>query len=144
MIVAGFELTTTVRKPSARSTFRAWQPAWSNSAACPITIGPEPTRQIVCRSSRLGIGGRYLVDPALEERPGVVRPRPRLRVELHGARARLRHREALDGAVVERDVSRLAALARRDREAVVLRSDEHAAARAFEHRMVGAAVAERQ
>ena len=27
MIVAGFELTTTVRYPSARSTFRAWLPA---------------------------------------------------------------------------------------------------------------------
>ena len=27
MIVAGFELTTTVRKPSSRSTFSAWQPA---------------------------------------------------------------------------------------------------------------------
>ena len=27
MIVAGFELTTIVRKPSSRSTFSAWQPA---------------------------------------------------------------------------------------------------------------------
>jgi len=27
MIVAGFELTTMVRKPSARRIFSAWQPA---------------------------------------------------------------------------------------------------------------------
>jgi len=27
MIVAGFELTTIVRKPSSRRTFSAWQPA---------------------------------------------------------------------------------------------------------------------
>ena len=47
--------------------------------------------------------------PALEDRPGVVRARPGLRVELDRARLQLGEVEALDGAVVERDVRRLGA-----------------------------------
>ena len=85
-----------------------------------------------------------LLDEALENRPRVVRAWPGLGVELHGARAQLGEVEALDGAVVQRDVRRLRALGRLDREAVVLARDEHAARLALEHRMVRAAVAERQ
>ena len=54
-------------------------------------------------------------------------PGPGLRVELHRVRAQLGEVEALDGAVVERDVRRLLGVARRDREAVVLDRHEHAA-----------------
>ncbi len=71
-------------------------------------------------------------------------PGPGLGMELHRARVQLRVVEALDGAVVERDVGRLAVVARRDGEAVVLARHEDAARRALEHRVVGAAVTERQ
>ena len=52
--------------------------------------------------------------------------------------------EALDRAVVERHVRSLALLRRLDREAVVLGRNKHAAGCALEHRMVRAAVTERQ
>src|SRR5689334_511554 len=103
-----------------------------------MTIGPEPTMRIDRRSSLRGIA--ELLDPALDQRPCVVRPRPGLRMELQRACTELREREPLDGAVVERDVRRFCRLARVDAEAVVLRGHEHAAARALEHRMVRAAV----
>src|SRR5436305_3247979 len=107
-----------------------------------MTIGPEPIRQIDSRSRRLGI--RHLLHPPVEERPGVMWPRACLRVELHGACALAPEVEALDRAVVERDVCRLARLRRCDREAVVLRGDEHTFGRALDHRMVRAAVSEWQ
>src|SRR5687768_6783307 len=87
-------------------------------------------------------GTLHLLDPVLEDRPRVVRPRARLGVELNRARAQIREVEALDGAVVERDVRRLGLVGGRDREAVVLARDEHAPAPALEHGMVGAAMAE--
>src|SRR5438309_10039038 len=65
-------------------------------------------------------------------------------MELDGAGPLARKVEALDGAVVEGDVGRLARLARRDREPVVLARDEDAARRALEHRMVGPTVTERE
>src|SRR5581483_7316431 len=99
--------------------------------------------QIDSRSVRLGIRGD-LLDPGLEERPGVVRARAGLRMELERARPQLRQLEPLDGAVVEGDVRRLGGLARADREAVVLARDEHAAGLPLEDGMVGAAVAERE
>ena len=52
--------------------------------------------------------------------------------------------EALDGAVVERDVADLGRVARRDREAVVLRGDEDALRAGDADGVVGAAVAERE
>src|SRR5689334_1686345 len=106
-----------------------------------MTIGPAPIRQIDSRSGRLG-NAAHLLDPAVEDRPGIVRARAGLGMELDGAGAQLREVEPLDRPVVERDVGRLAALTGRDGEAVVLAGDEHAAAGALEHRVVGAAMAE--
>src|SRR3954463_669231 len=133
MIVAGFELTTIVRKPSSRSTFSAWQPAESNSQAWPITIGPEPIRQIDLMSVLRGIA--HLRQPALEDRPGIVRPRPRLRMELDRACVQIGEVEALDRAVVEGDVRRLCLVRGRDRETVILARDENAAAPPLQDRM---------
>src|SRR2546425_4786264 len=96
--------------------------------------------QIESRSARRGIGN--LLDPGLEHRPRVVRPRPGLRMELHRPRPQLRQIEALDGAVVERDVRRLARPGRCNGEAVVLTRDEDTTCRPLEDGMVGAAVAE--
>src|SRR3954464_2293098 len=123
MIVAGFELMTIVRKPSSGTPFSACGPAWSNSQAWPMTIGPEPIRQIERRSRRLG--KRHLLDPLAEQRARVVRARPRLGMELHRGCGQLRKVEALDGAVVQRDVRGGRPRAWRDREAVVLARDEH-------------------
>src|ERR1700683_5199653 len=104
-----------------------------------MTIGPEPIRQIERRSSRRG--SAHLLQPAPEERTGVVGAGPRLGVELHRGGAELGIAEALASAVVERDVARLRVVAG-DREAVVLAGHEHAAARALKDRVVGAAMAE--
>src|SRR6266550_4421025 len=94
-------------------------------------------------SRRLGKAAHRL-DPRLEDSPGVVRPGAGLWMELHRPRPLAAQLQALDGAVVERDVRLLARLCRRDREAVVLRRDENAVRGALEHRMVRAAVAERE
>src|SRR6266487_5407024 len=99
--------------------------------------------QMECRSSRRGTQG-YLLHPAFENRPGIVRARARFGMELHGASALAREVEPFDRAVVQRDVCRLARIGRFDREAVVLRGDEHVSGRALEHGMVRAAVAERK
>src|SRR5689334_18350707 len=85
-----------------------------------------------------------LLDPLLERRPRVVRPRPRLWMELQRARVELGEAQALDRAVVERDVRRLLRPALADREAVILARDEHMSRRALEHRVVRAAVPERE
>src|ERR687891_1699783 len=106
-----------------------------------MTIGPEPTTQIERRSLRRGT--EALHEPG-EDRPRVVRPGAGLRVELDGAGALGREVEALDRAVVERDMGCLPGLGRLDGEAVVLARDEHAAAAAVEHRMIRAAMAERE
>src|SRR5688500_12885867 len=106
-----------------------------------MTIGPAPITQIDSRSGRLGIPD--LLDPALDLGPGVVRARARFRVELERPRVVLGERGALDGAVVERDVCALGAVAAR-REAVVLARDEAAARLRVEHWVVGAAMAERE
>src|SRR5215210_1833682 len=105
-----------------------------------MTIGPEPIRQIDLRSVLRGIA--HLLQPALEDRVRVVRPRAGLGVELDGTGPQLGKVEALDRAVVEGDVRRLCLVRRRDREAVVLTRDENAAALPLQDRMVGAAVAE--
>src|SRR5262245_38275135 len=97
-------------------------------------------RRIDSRSSLRGKAGHPFVD----RRPRVVRPRPRLRVELKRTGMLARERETLDGAVVERYVRHAGRLARVDAEAVVLRRHEHPAARPLEDRMIGAAVAERE
>src|ERR671922_2848067 len=104
-----------------------------------MTIGPEPIRQIDSRSGRLGKTVSFY--EFVDQVPGVVRARAGLGVELHRARAQLWEVEPLDGAVVERDVRRLARLARLDGEPVVLARDEDALAAPLEHRVVGAAVA---
>ena len=86
----------------------------------------------------------HLVEPALEDRPRVVWAGAGLGMELDGAGLELWEVEALHGLVVERDVGRLARIRRRNREAVVLARHEHAAAGPLEHRMVRAAMTERQ
>src|SRR5918995_2941851 len=85
---------------------------------------------------------RHLVDPALDDRPGVVRTGACLRVELHRARAEVREVEALDRAVVERDVGHRRRIARVDAEAVVLRRHEDATRRALEDGMVRSSMTE--
>ena len=65
-------------------------------------------------------------------------------MELHGARIQVGEVEALDRPVVQGDRRRLRVLGRLHGEPMVLRGDEHAAQLARQHRMVGAAVAERQ
>src|SRR5258708_5391778 len=106
-----------------------------------MTIGPLPIRQIDSRSLRRGT---ELLDEVADDRPGVVRTRPGFGMELRGPRMLLREIEPFDGAVVERNVRRLALLGSLDGEAVVLRRDEHAPGRTLEHRMVRAAMPERQ
>ena len=69
-------------------------------------------------------------------------PGARLGVELERLEAVAA--KALDGAVVERDVADLRRVARRDREAVVLRGHEDALRAGDADGMVGAAVAERK
>src|SRR5262245_40089016 len=105
-----------------------------------MTIGPEPMRRIDSRSSLRGKAGH----PPFDRRPRVVRPRAGLGMELERARAELAKLEALDGAVVERHVRDLGRVARVDAEAVILRGHEHPAAGTLEHRVVRAAVAERE
>src|SRR3954467_13372434 len=63
-------------------------------------------------------------------------------MELDGARVQLGEVEALDGAVVQRDVRRLAVLGRCDREAVVLARHQYAAGRPLAGWVVRAAVPE--
>src|SRR5690349_17642115 len=65
-------------------------------------------------------------------------------MELRRARAELRVVETLDRPVVERAVRDARLVAGCDREAVVLRGDEHLARAVVEHRMVRAAMTERQ
>src|SRR5919106_6080387 len=98
--------------------------------------------QIESRSGLRGIG--QPLDEVVDDVSRVVRPGARFRVELERVSAKLRVVEALDRAVVEGDVRRLARLARLDREAVILARDEDATARPLEHGMVRTAVAERQ
>src|SRR5436305_1605483 len=105
-----------------------------------MTIGPEPTMQMLSKSVRFG----KLVHPGVDEGIGVVRPGTGLGMELDRARAQLGEREALDRVVVERQVRRVALVLRAQGKAVVLARHEDAAARALEHRMVDAAVAERE
>src|SRR5712691_8617085 len=88
--------------------------------------------------------GTKLLHPRLEQGPRVVRAWPGLRVELHRAGAELRVVEPLDRAVVERDVRRLALLARPDGETVVLARHQHPAGAPVDDRVVRATVAERQ
>ena len=95
------------------------------------------------------------VAEAVEEVVGVVRSGGGLGVVLHREGRDVERAQALDDLVVEPDVAHLdAAVAVRavelavdrrvDREAVVVRGDLDAAGRLVEHRLVDAAVAERQ
>src|SRR6476646_4059220 len=106
-----------------------------------MTMGPEPISRIDLMSLRRGT---ELLHPPLEDGPGVVRARTGLGMELHRPRAQVGVVEALDRAVVERDVCRLATLGRAHGEAVVLARHEHAARAPVDHGMVRAAVAERE
>jgi hypothetical protein len=95
-------------------------------------------------SGRLGNACGHLLDPAIDDPPGVVRPGAGFGVELDGSGAPLGEVEALDRPVVERDVRRLTRLAGSDGEAVVLARDEDAARGALDDRVIRAAVAERE
>ena len=57
-------------------------------------------RQIVSRSDRRG-NVIHLLDPLVDDRPGIVRAGTCFRVELDGARALAAKLEAFDGAVVQ-------------------------------------------
>src|SRR6185312_2980019 len=105
---------------------------------------PEPIRQIDSRSGRLGITDAHLLDPRLDDPPGVVRPGAGLRMELDGLRALARKLQALDRAVVQRDVRLLARPRRGDGETVVLGGDDDGVGLALEDGVVRAAVAEGQ
>src|SRR6478672_1512238 len=93
-------------------------------------------------SCRLGIC--HLLDPLFEQRPRVVRPGPCFWMELHRPRLLQGKRQALDGLVVEGDVSRLTCSRRCDGEPVILARDEHPPGSSFEDGVVRAAVAERK
>ena len=54
-MVAGLEFTRMVVYPSSLRDLHAWDPEKSNSAACPMTMGPEPMTMILLISSLLGI-----------------------------------------------------------------------------------------
>ena len=101
--VAGLELTTTVRKPSSRSTLSARQPAQVELAGLADHDGAGADH-----ADRLDVGApalaAQLLDEALEDRPGVVRPGSLPRGGTARTRAQFGEVEALDGAVVERDV----------------------------------------
>src|SRR5579864_9467567 len=103
-----------------------------------MTIGPEPTRQMVLMSVLRG----KLVHPLLEQRPRVVRSGACFRMELERPRVQLRELEALHRAVVQRDVRRLARVCGAHCEAVVLARDENALVDTLQHRMIRAAVPE--
>src|SRR3954451_2795376 len=105
-----------------------------------MTIGPEPTMQMVSMSVLFG----NFSNPGVDEGVRVVRSRPRFRMELDRACARLGEAQTFHRLVVERDVRRVALVLRAYGEAVVLARHEHAAARALEHRMVDPAVTERE
>src|SRR5919198_5678732 len=107
-----------------------------------MTIGPEPIRQTERMSRRFG--KPHLLDPGREQWPRVVRARARLGMELHRAGSKLREVEPLDGAVVERNVRGFLRGRGSDRKAVVLARDEDAVRALVEHRVVRAAVAERE
>src|SRR5262245_5902693 len=94
------------------------------------------------RSRRLGTG--HLLHPTVDQGARVVRAGAGLGMELERPRPQLRILEALDRPVVERHVGGLLALARLDREPVVLTRDEHPTRTAFQNRVVRAAMAERQ
>ena len=87
-------------------------------------------------------GASARVGDPVEEGNGVVRPGRGLGVELERLEAVAA--QALDGAVVERDVADLGRVARRDREAVVLGGDEDPLRAGDADGVVGAAVAERE
>src|SRR4051795_13766744 len=89
-------------------------------------------------------GKANLLDPLTEDRPGVVRARPGLGMELHRSRPQLRVVDALHRAVVERLVRDVAIGGRLDGEPVVLARDEHPAGGALDDGVVCATVAERE
>src|SRR5581483_12239517 len=75
----------------------------------------------------------------------IMRPGTRLRMTLEAERRAIGQREALQRAIEQRDM-RYARVGRQrigiDGEAVVLRSDQHAAGIEILHRMIGAVMAE--
>ena len=102
---------------------------------------PDADRAGAQDQDRAKVGSfRHAVGEPVEEGQGVERPGRGLGVELHAGEAVAG--EALAGAVVQRDVRDVAV--RDHREAVVLDGDEHAAGRDVAHRVVRAAMAERQ
>src|SRR3954452_9236646 len=93
-------------------------------------------------SCRLGIC--HLLDPLFEQRPRDVRPGPCFWMELHRPRLLQWKCQALDGVVIEGDVSRLTCGRWCDGEPVGLARAEAASASSYEHGVVRTAVAERK
>src|SRR3954463_4991943 len=116
-----------------------------------MTIGPEPSTSILCRSF---LRGTIELRPEVVEQPErVVRPRASLRVVLDAGRRDVEQPEPLDGAVIEVHVRELGGAEvgldlppdlPGDREAVVLRRDRDPPRREVLDRVVRAAVAERE
>src|SRR3954471_18150999 len=111
-----------------------------------MTIGPEPSTRILCRSSLRGTV--ELRDEVVEQAEAVVWPRAGLRVVLDAGGRDVEQPEPLDGAVVEVHVRELGGAELGldlapdlpcDREAVVLRRDRDPARREVLDRVVGAA-----
>ena len=76
MIVAGFELTRTTLMPSSRRARQACDPEKSNSAACPIWIGPDPIRRTFLISVRFGMIRLILLKSASKKCASVSRGPP--------------------------------------------------------------------
>src|SRR5215211_234080 len=124
-----------------------------------MTIGPEPMTRILRRSS---LRGNQSLHEPIEEVQSVMRPRAGLRVVLHGRARHVAQDQALDRAVVQvqllelRDAEvrlpahglvggdRSLAVRAEHREAVVLRGDLDSTRLQVLHRVVRAAMAERQ
>ena len=101
------------------------------------------------RASTSVVHVRAGIDEPLELDARVVRPGRRLGVELHApdrsaAQAQSLHRPVVQRHVGDVDLGRHAGLGLAHREPVVLARHEHAPRRALEHRVVGAAMPERQ
>src|SRR6266508_605565 len=86
-----------------------------------MTIGPDPITQMELRSGRFG--KPQLLDPALEQRPGVMRAWARLGMELQRASALTGQRKPFHGAVIQRDVGDLRSVTFHCKAVVLARHD---------------------
>src|SRR5947208_9328530 len=86
-------------------------------------------------------GKPQLLDPGLEQRPGVVGARTGLGMKLQRPRPLAANAEPFDRSVVQGDVRDLGGIAF-DRETMVLACDQHPVGRDLEDWMIGSSVSE--